>query len=118
MKHFFIDLASLSLMKVFPDFSGRINFIKPNFYVVSKERTFFFDNVGNIVDKIEMNRFSEFLYDKRDGHIFFNKDNFFISSASKYRFWQSEVGGQFAHRSLQFISFYQIKNKILKKQNM
>ena len=31
---------------------------------------------------------------------------------------QSEVGGHFAHRSLQFISFYQIKNKILKKLNM
>ena len=32
--------------------------------------------------------------------------------------WRSEVGGQFAHRSLQFISFCQIKNKILKKLNM
>ena len=31
---------------------------------------------------------------------------------------QSEVGGQFAHRSLHFISFYQIKNMILKKPNM
>ena len=82
----FFDVESLTLIRVFPDYSGRINFIKPNFYVVSNERTYIFDNVGNIVDEIEMNRFRKFLNEKMDGHIFFHEDNFFISSASTYRF--------------------------------
>ena len=83
----FIDLRSLSIEKEYPGYSGRMNFIHPNFYVVSSQSTHIFDDKGNLIETIKMNsNIGQDLENESDGFIFFHKDNCFISSASYHRF--------------------------------
>ncbi len=83
----FIDLKSLIIEKEYPGYAGRMNFIYPNFYIVSSQSTYVFDDKGNLIETIKMNsEIGQYLKNECDGFIFFHDDNFFISSESGHRF--------------------------------
>jgi hypothetical protein len=83
---FFYDLLNKSLKKHYESVYGRISYFNSMFcvssYDESAKKIYFYDNNGQQVDELSLNRLSEFITEWADGLIISSKNKIFISTHS------------------------------------